>query len=72
MTLEVSRVLTSNTRFHYLCTILCGKTLHKFKTFCVQVGKTTMTHLNQTVLDLGIYFFLFNTLSKQKHLMPME
>ena len=43
-------------KFRYLHTLLHGKALRKFETFCVQVGNTTMTHLNQIMLVLATCF----------------
>ena len=69
MTLEDLRTITANAKIKYLCTLLCGETLHQFDTLCDQVGSTTTTHLNRIILGLGTYFFLVNALSRQKRAM---
>ena len=64
MTLETSGTPVANTKLHYLSTLLRCEELHKFETLCLQIGGTTVTHLNQVILGLGTYFHPVNALSK--------
>ena len=52
-----------------LRTILCGKAVWKFKTFCLQIGSTTVTHLNYVILYLHTYYYPVNAFSKQERIM---
>ena len=69
MTIDASGILAGNTNLHYLRALLFGQELRQFDTLCDQVGNTTMEHLNQLILDLGMYFSPVNQFSKQKHAM---
>ena len=52
MKLEVPGTISENFKVQCLCTTLRFKVLRKFETICVQIGITTMTHLNQVILVL--------------------
>ena len=66
MMLEASETLTDNATLQYLLTVLHGKALRKLKSLCLQIGRTTVKHLNQDIFDLGKYFTPVNEFSKQK------
>ena len=51
--LEESVTLTDNSKLKYIINLLHRETLREFDTFCIQIGKTTVTHLNQVILCLG-------------------
>ena len=51
--LEESVTLTENSKLKYIINLLHRETLREFDTFCIQIGKTTVTHLNQVILCLG-------------------
>ena len=55
--LEDSGTLATSANIQYLCTLLHGEALRQFDTFFAQVGSANTTHINRTVLGLGIYFF---------------
>ena len=57
--------LVTNTQIQYLWTLLCGEARHKSDIFCAQAGSTAISNLNRVVLDLGIYIFPVNALSKK-------
>ena len=65
MTIDASETLTDNEKIQYIHTLLLGKALRQFGTFSEQVVSTTMAHLNQVVLGLGM-FFSVKFVSKQK------
>ena len=56
ITLEASGTLSANAKFQYLHTPLRGESLHEFDTFCIQIKRMTITHLNQVILGLVTYF----------------
>ena len=62
--LEASGTLVASEKIQYLCTILRGKALPQLGMFSVQVGSTTIAHLNHIILRLGTYIFTVNALSK--------
>ena len=69
MELEVSGIITSNTKLQFLCNLLFGKSLCKFETLCLKIWSMTMTHLNQVILGLGLYSPPLNEFPKQKRAM---
>ena len=54
MMIEAPGMFISNKNIQYLCTILRGEALRKFDTLCLQIISTTVTHLNQVILALGM------------------
>ena len=58
ITLEDSRAITDSAKIRYLCTLLCGEALRQLYVISIEVISTTTTHLNRTILGLGVYFFL--------------
>ena len=58
-------MITANAKIQYLRTSLCGEALNEFNTFCIQIVSTTVTHLNEVILDLGKYFPPETDLSKK-------
>ena len=67
--LNASVMLAANVKIYYLHNLLCRQAPNQFYTLCVQLGSTTMAHLNQVILGLGMYFTSVNALSKQKRVM---
>ena len=64
-----TRNACSQCDLHFLLNILYREVLLYFYTLFVQVESTTMAHLNQFILSLGMYFPPVNTLSNQKIVM---
>ena len=62
-------MLAANVNIQYILNILYREVLLQFYTSFVQVESTTMAHLNQFILGLGMYFPPVNALSKQKSAM---
>ena len=69
MKLEASGTFTANSKVQYLHTLLRGKVFRKLEILCAQIGSTDMTHLNQVLFGLGMYFSSVKNLSKQKRVM---
>ena len=58
MMLEASIIPKENTKLQYLHTLLRGEAPRKFETLFVQIAIKYMSHLNQVLLGLSLYFFL--------------
>ena len=61
ITLEVSGTLSAIANMHYLFMLICDELLFQINTLYVEVGSTTISHLNRII---GTYFFPVNALSK--------
>ena len=69
MVLNTPGMTTANAKLQYLRNLPCIESLINFDILCVQFGSTTMAHLNQVILGLGMYYFPVNSLSKKKIVM---
>ena len=69
MTIEALGMIIANVNIQYLHIILRGELLCEFYYLCIQIGSMAITHLNQSILDLGTYFNPENVISKQKRMM---
>ena len=67
MTLEVLGIIVASAKIKYLCTMICGKTLHKFDMLYAEGLSSTSENLKSNILGLGTYFFPVNALSKQNN-----
>ena len=56
--LKGSRTLNASEKIQYLHTILRGKALCQLDKLPVEVGSTTISHLNRIIFRLCTYFFL--------------
>ena len=69
MIIEASVTLAAGAKFQYIFMLVCGEALCQRDTLSVEVGSTTIEHLNLNILGLGTYFFPVNALPKQKRVM---
>ena len=53
MTFEAPGTLATSANICYIHTLLCGKSLCQLDTFSVEVGSTTIAHLNFIILGLS-------------------
>ena len=65
--LEAAGTLGSNSKIQYFRTLLRGELLTKFNTLCLKIGMMIVTHLNQVILGLVMYYFIYNELPKQNN-----
>ena len=56
MTLEASGALAASAKIHYICTLLRGEALRQLDMQSVEVGSTTIAHLNLIILGVGTHF----------------
>ena len=61
--------LADSSEIWYIPTIFCGKALRQIYTLSIEVGSTTIAHLNCIILGLGTHFFIVDFLSKKKCVM---
>ena len=58
MDIKASGMIAASANIQYLLTLLRGEALHQPGMLFVEVGSTTIAHLNHIILGLGTYFFL--------------
>ena len=66
MALEAPEILAASVKIQYLRALLCGKALRQLEKLSVEVGSTTISHLNRIILGLDTYFPPANVIPKQK------
>ena len=67
--LEAPETLVASADIQYPCMMVHVEVLRQFDRFSAEVGITISENLNFTILDLNMYFFPVNDMSKQNSVM---
>ena len=66
MTLAASGMLATGDKIQYLCTLVHVELLHQFDSMSTDVEGTNPLTVETIILELCVYFFPVNLISKQK------